>query len=204
MLRINLLDDVLDTRAAREGAGLLVVVALLVVALCAFIGLAGWLTTDAALQRAQAALHEGAPAAASAPAPSAPAVVEAELAPLEALEADAVALADAAQRQALRTAALQLALAELDFGTAREDKFALEALRFDGHKLHAAGVARDQAVLDALRDALAAHDGLRDTRIDVLGEAEAPPSGRASRRDPPALRFELHTELNAPAPAAEN
>lgn len=211
MLRINLLDDVLDTRSSREGSGLLVVVALLVIALCGFIGLAGWLTTDAALQRAQAALSEATASGSTAPgsaapglAAPAPAVVEADLAPLEALEADAIALANAAQRQALRTAALQHTLTQLDFGTAREDKFALEQLRFDGHQLRAAGVARDQAVLDDLRDALADHAGLRDSRIEVLGEADAPPSGRAARRAPPALRFELHTELSAPAPAAEN
>lgn len=201
MLRINLLDDVLSGGDGKESSGLLYLVGVLVVALCGFVALAGWLTTEAALDEARASLQVvDTPEPTEAEATN----VEADLAPLEAFESLALALRQSAHQQALSTVATRDLLSALDFGTRREDEVALHELRFDGQRLQAGGVARDLDVVEALRNELAEHRALRDLHIDVLEEVDTPPSGRARRNAPPALRFELRAELDTPAVTKED
>lgn len=195
MLRINLLHDAGLDETPAESSALLYLVGALVVALCGFIGLAGWLTANAAYEKAKHEEQAAALALAELEQRQGP---PADFSALVALEQDALDLSALASHQSLHGPAVRGMLDALRFGENRESEIALHSLRFDGQQFQVVGIAHDLSSLEYILTHLQDNESLQDARFTVLRAAEAPLSGRPRRDRLAAIDFELYAAIPAP------
>lgn len=195
MLRINLLHDDKDQAVASGPHSALIVIAgLLVLLLCAGIGLFGWLTVQNTHDHARDALADAHAELDALKSRRGPADYEG----LVALEGDALVLEALAQHQSRAPRALGAVLEALRLNDRRGTSIAIDQFSFDGQIITARGTARSMNTLSRMLTLLEEEDALQDARLTTLRAADEPLTGRARRLKLNAIDFTFYAAIAAP------
>lgn len=195
MLRINLLhDDKEQTVASAPHSALIVLAGLLVLVLCAGIGLFGWLTLQNEYDHVHQELREAHLDLERLSSRRGPA----DYAGLVALERETLLLNALAQHQSRNPRALKAILEGLRLNDRRGKSILIDSLAFDGHILTATGSARSMNTLSRMLAVLGEEDALQDARFTSLSAAAEPLSGRARKNALNAIDFTFYAAIAAP------
>lgn len=195
MLRINLLhDDREQVSAPARHPALIALAGLLVLVLCAGVGLLGWLTLESDIDASHAALRAAQDELEELSSRRGPANYEG----LVALEGEALLLDALSQHQSRTPRALTAVLAGLRLDDRRGASLVIDRFEFDGQIITAQGTARSMNTLSRMLAALEEEDALQDARFTSFGAAPEPLTGRARRYALNAIEFSFYAAIAAP------
>lgn len=195
MLRINLLhDDREQAPASAPHPALIALAGLLVLVLCAGIGLFGWLTLENDVDHARAALRTAHADLEQLSSRRGPANYEG----LVALEGEALLLDALSQHQSRTPRALAAVLEGLRLDDRRGKSIVIERFEFDGQIITAQGTARSMNTLSRMLAVLEEEDALQDARFTSFGAAPEPLAGRARKNALNAIEFTFYAAIAAP------
>lgn len=196
MLRINLLHDDKEQAAVASAPhpALMVLAGLLVLVLCAGIGLFGWLTLENDHEQVRQELREAQSELARVSARRGPA----DYLGLVDLETEVLLLNALAQHQSRIPRALKATLEGLRLNDRRGKSILIDSFTFDGQVITATGTARSMNTLSRMLAVLEEEDALQDARFTSLSAAAEPLTGRARKNALNAIDFTFYAAIAAP------